>query len=170
MKNLKVLIAVAMAVLFMMTSCTEEESTTQAILQDGNMIEETATHDQFLKINEEMEAQGYEPVTVTENLITEMEDRNGFCPPCYPWLSDISTYNLGGNNRGFGVSGGRHHPCSYQLFWGPDSGVTLNWQNGGFASMTFPGPGTYKVWVNLKSKEPGGVSCIVGNYTTVIID
>lgn len=161
MKNLITIFTITIMVM-LLASCGKQEPITdlQAEYQNGDMINEVANYVDFVKLNEQIEAEGYEPITITEDINLEelmIEDRS--CSPCYPWLSDISVYNLGGNNRGFSVNGGRHHPCSYELSWYvAGSGTIINWQSGGFASMTFPSSGTYHICVVLTSSTTG-TSC-----------
>ena len=170
MKNLKVFFALTIMVMFVMTSCSKEAASDfQANYQDGDMVEVIVNPDDFQKLDNQMEVDGYEQVIVTEELNLgdlRLEDR--FCPPCYPWLSEINHAFDGGYTKGFSVNGGRHFPCSYELHWCSDPGVTINWQHSGFASMTFPGPGTYQVYVSLESKTDE-TTCITGSLTYVTI-
>ena len=176
MKNLTLLCYSFILVALSFTACTPDQemltdiSTEDALIQTGDLIEENATYEEFLEMNENSEL--YTSLEKEESLSKELSPnyKNNICTVCNPNIYNISVYNLGGYDRGFGVSGGRNHPCSYQIFWGTGAGegYTVNWTSGGFASMTFSGPGTYDVWVNLKSGT-GGSSCIVADYVTVTI-
>lgn len=165
MKNVTLLCCLFMAAALAFTSCSPQD---EALIQNGDLIEEHATYENFVKVNKtpELHTNSFDK----EPLVKESAAKNNICDVCNPHISDFAVYNLGGNDRGFGISGGRNHPCSYELFWGTGagSGYTVNWANGPFAHMTFNGPGTYQVWVNLRSGT-GNTACIVAQYVTVTI-
>ncbi len=165
-----------MAVAVFLTSCEQEEiitntvvSTEDVLLQTGDFIEENVSYEEFLEMDKNSESYTLE-FEKGESLSTELNsnNKNNICTVCNPSIYNISVYNLGGNNRGFGVSGGRNHPCSYELVWGPTPEYTVNWASVPFAHITFPGPGTYDVWVNLVSGT-GNSACIIAEYVTVSI-
>lgn len=156
MKISKIFLGVSLMVvsLFLISSCSKDNLATdgtQIDYQNNGIIEKTATYADFKKLNEQMEIYGYQPVTITEELdIANLRSVTSDCP-CSPSLSDITTYNLGGNVRGFSVNSGGYGVCNRQITWYATPGVVINWQNGSFAKMTFPDSGTYYVYAIITS-------------------
>lgn len=138
-----------------------------ALIQNGDLIEEHATDEDFVKMDKtpELHTVNFDK----EPLVKESAAKNNICNICNPYISNFSVYNLGGNDRGgLVVDVTTLVAMNFSGEQALVSGYTVNSTNGPFAHMTFNGPGTYQVWVNLRSGT-GDAACIVPDYITVTI-
>lgn len=159
------LMAIA-AISIVMTSCEKEAtpliekvSVEQSTYKTGDLIDDVSTMEEF---NSLMRSENLS-LAIEENEV-RLQNNEGVelrnCSTCKPKIYSVNVYDLGNNEIGLGVSGGRHYPCDYNISFHHGSDVQTIWTYGGFGRFKLlNGMGHYCLNVKLKSCTPVGSCC-----------